>query len=191
MTSQYIPSVTYVAPPAPRPMMPAPQPRQVYYAPDITIAAPNVRLAGPPLQRPDIQRGLTRVETMPIARAQRVVIPAPQVQPAPRYTISQPYTLSAPTVSTSTARQSSGFIMYPNGLPEGPLDAYADINTRPILSPHHNSGHHSSNSVHITDPSTGSGHYTGEYTGKTYCYAGSDKRYTAQGAEIIPNCSRR
>lgn len=181
VTSGYIPNVSYhapvmqapvmQAPVMPAPVMRAPQPQQVHFTQNINVAAPNVRLAGPPLQRPDIHRGLTRVETMPVARAQRIVLPAP-AQSSTRYTISEPYTLSQPTVQQYQAAPQ---------LQTAP--------SRATLSGHSTTAHHSgANSVYITDPSTGSGFYTGQYTGKTYCYADSPKRYTAQGAEIVPNC---
>ena len=183
VTSDYIPNVSYPAPvmqaptlPAPAPIVRAPQPQQIHYTQNISVAAPNVRLAGPTLQRPDIHRGLTRVETMPIARAQRIVLPA-AVQTSSRYTISEPYTLSEPTVQPYQAAP-----QFQTAPSRATLSGYGGHTT----SAYHSGG----NAVHITEPSTGSGHYHGQYTGKTYCYADSAKRYTAQGAEIVPNCSR-
>ena len=185
VTSAVVPNITYQQ--APIMQAPVMQARTRAYAPSMTIAAPNVRLAGPSLQRPDIYRGVTRVESMPIARAQRIVMPAP-VQQSSQVTMSEPYTLSEPYVVSAPADPSYS---QPNGyFPVGtaPAPAAPHVNYVPRSSTV-NSGNNYGNSVHITSPSTGTGHYHGAYTGQTYCYAGSSKRYTAQGAEIIPNCS--
>lgn len=110
-TGQYI-SNTYVSSVvpgqaqviAPPPVMPAPvytAPR-VTYTPDLTIAAPTVRLAGPSLERPDIYVGVTRRETMPIMRAERIVIPAPAPRHVHTHAVTVPTTYSVGGTPGST-----------------------------------------------------------------------------------------
>lgn len=167
-----MPAPTYTAPiyTAPTYQAPAPQ-RQYIMVPDVTVAAPNVRLAGPSLApQPDVYVGMTRRETMPIVRAERVYINSPM-----SVTMNQP--------SYSAPRQSAPVTLPTTYAIGGNSGGHTQISNRYASQP---SGHHG-DAIHITSPSTGGGHYHGNYTAPTLCYKGSSKRYTTQGAEIIPN----
>ena len=71
--------------------------RAPQYVPNVTVAAPNVRLAGPPLQETFVHRGLTRVEHLPVARAEHYVEPARIVYQSPR--------VATPTYTQQTVQQ--------------------------------------------------------------------------------------